>query len=170
MRQMNPPDDPYDILGIEPGYRVDPSLLERRWLGLSAKLHPDRALDPAEAATRLAMVNRAREVLGNPESRADALLVRLGGPTREQHRVLPEGFLLGMMDIRERAEEARAGHDPAARSEVERWAIDQRRAYDERVGAMFEALGPSPEIDRLKAIRVELNGWRYIERMIEQLD
>lgn len=164
------PDDPFDILGLDPGYRIDPGGVERRWLGMSATLHPDRARDPVEAAGRLAMVNRAREVLLDPERRADALLVRLGGPTREQHRSLPEGFLVEIMEIRERAEEARMSRDPGARSEVERWAIDQRRMYDERVAAMFDGLGPSPGIDGLRAIRVELNGWRYIERMIEQLD
>ena len=38
------------------------------------------------------------------------------------------------------------------------------------VNRLFDALGERPDAPALAAIRRELNAWRYIERLIEQLD
>ena len=46
------PGDPFDLLGLEPGFRVDAIALRRAWLERSARLHPDRPGAPADAAVR----------------------------------------------------------------------------------------------------------------------
>lgn len=167
--QPTPPDDPFDLLGVEARFAIDPADVERRWLAHSAALHPDRASDPFEAAERLARINRARTQILDPEARANALLVRLLGPSKEEDRSLPDGFLMDIMEIRERAEAAAENHDPAARAEVEAWAKSERAAYASRVGRMLDELAATPS-DKLRTeIRTELNAWRYIERMLEQI-
>ena len=121
----------------------------------------------------MAELNRAKGVLSSPERRADALLVRLGGPSREEHKQLPAAFLAEMMEVREQIEEAMGSPQDARAREREKWqtwADGERARAIEEVGAMFGALGSPPAAEALRAIRTRLNAWRYIERLIEQLD
>lgn len=167
------PPDPFDILNLPPRFDLDQAEVERAYLARSAALHPDLAANDPEAARAMADLNHARRVLSDPEQRADALLRRLGGPTREQERGLPHGFLAQIMEIRQEIESALAEDDPrrcaAERARWQNWARQQRAQAIADVGAMFAALETPPTQDALRAIRVHLNAWRYIERLIEQL-
>lgn len=162
--------DPFDVLGIPPTFDIDLSAVQRAWLKLSAALHPDRAPDAEQAAAELARVNLARQTILDPESRANALLARLGGSTKETDRSLPDGFLPEMLEVRESAEDARQSGDAAGWASFKAWADERRALHIKTVSELFAALGATPSPEALKAIRVELNAWRYVERMIEQLD
>ncbi len=160
--------DPFDLLGLPAAFQVDPAALARAYLARSAAAHPDLSDDPAAAGDSAAL-NQARQALEDPEMRADVLLTRLGGPSREADRTLPEGFLAEMMAVREELEAAGAAGDSAAAARLEEWAGGQRAEHIARVGAMFQGLTGEPAQASLKAIRRELNAWRYIERMLEQI-
>lgn len=166
--------DAFDILGVAAQFNLDLPAVQRAYLARSADVHPDRAGvegGGAEASEQLAAeLNDAKRVLEDPERRANALLARLGGPSKEADRSLPDGFLMEMMELREAAEAAGASGDAA---EVDRWIANaerRRKGHIESVGSAFATLGTVPAGDQLRAIRRELNAWRYIERMIEQLD
>lgn len=119
-------------------------------------MHPDWAGGDGLSAAEL---NDAKEVLLNPESRANALLELLGGPGKSEDRSLPDGFLLEMMEVRE-AVESGEGKDSG---EWRAWAMERRREHERCVADAFES-------HDLRGARRHLNAWRYIERMIEQLD
>jgi molecular chaperone HscB len=159
--------DPFDLLGLSPSFDLTRSEIRAAHLARTKALHPDLASADPDAAADTAALNEARRVLEEPESRADALLRRLGGPTREQERALPPGFLAEMMEVRESIESARGPEDVAR---WEKWAEDRRQELIRKVSGMFAARSTSPAPDQLRAIRVELNVWRYIERLVEQLD
>jgi len=170
---MSGPDftgDPFGVLGIEPGFDVRPEVVERSWLRLAGELHPDRAADSDEAVAKLARINEARAVLLDAEQRANALLARLGGASKEGDRSLPDGFLAEMMEVRESAEEARTSGDQVAWDAFRTWADARRQAHVASVGSLFAQYGEASDERILKSIRMELNAWRYIERMLEQLD
>lgn len=160
--------DPFDLLNLPPTFALDAGALHRAWLAASARLHPDRAgtgtsdMEDAQRLAVLAALNQSKTTLADPFQRAEALLARLGGPAKEADKSLPDGFLMEMLDVREQLEEAAATGDPAEIGKWESWAADRRREAIARVGDLFEARD-------LAAIRRELNAWRYIERMIEQL-
>jgi molecular chaperone HscB len=174
------PADPFDTLGLEPRFDIDPAKLRAAYLRRSAALHPDAAPESGggaggegagmEAEALAADVNLARQALENPESRADALLRRLGGPTREQERSLPPGFLAEILGIREEIEAAAASRDPAQIERWEQWAEDRRAQLIRAIAGKFAALVASSDPPSLRAIRIELNVWRYVERLVEQLD
>ncbi len=161
--------DPFDILGLAPAFDLDPAAIERAYLALAARAHPDTARDDPEAARRSARINEARRVLVDPERRANALLARLGGPAKEQEKGLPPGFLPRIMQTREEIEEAVASGDAGARARWEAWAAERRAEQVRSVSHLFRGLSSPPTPDALRAIRVELNAWRYTERLIEQL-
>ncbi len=136
-----------------------------------ADFDPFALLTPgADAAREMARLNAAHETLADPERRAGALLALLGGPAKEQSKALPDGFLQQTLEIREQIEETIASGDPEARAEIERWAEARRDEHIRRVASLFADLADPPARASLDALRCELNAWRYVERLIEQLD
>lgn len=168
-------DDPFALLGLPRQFEIAAAQLQAAYLKRAAAHHPDRIADPieqAEAARHAARLNDARATLADDERRANALLQLLGGPTKEQDKSLPDGFLMDMMDIRQQMEEALASNDPEHRRRLEKWALQQRQDYINTVSSLFKKAGDNtpPSDELFREIRMQLNAWRYIERMIEQLD
>ncbi len=164
--------DPYDTLGLEPRFGITEEQIERAYLERIASAHPDRA-DDAPDLGRSADLNEARRTLLNPERRAAALLARLGGPGAAEDKSLPDGFLMEIMETRSEIEqELTDDPSPQTRAKWQAWAEQQRRQYADRVSALFDraAPGADPDPAALREIRTLLNAWRYIERLIEQLD
>ncbi len=159
--------DPFSVLGVPASMELSDEQIESAALMLSAQLHPDTSGPDSESERRLAEINEARGILSNPETRAIALLELLGGPSASADRTLPAGFLAEMMQVREQIEEASEAGDAAAMGEWKRWASRRRGEHAERVRGLFAA-GRDP--GTLRAIRHELNAWRYIERLIEQVN
>lgn len=160
--------DPFDLLGITPDFPVDEVRLRQAWLKVTATNHPDRADDPEAAQRTLSAANQAFRTLSDPEKAANALLTRLGGASPDQARALPDGFLMEMLEIRDELEEAKGSKDPGKIAKLEAWADEQRGMWIQRVTEHFAAHREAD--DRRDAIRESLNAWRYIERLIEQLD
>jgi molecular chaperone HscB len=169
--------DPFSVFGPPHRYEVDLGEVDRLYLECSAGLHPDMLGEAGfsdlggdgVAAGEFAELNQARQVLANPEQRAVALWKLWGGV---EDKGLPPGFLMEMMEIRERIEGFQASTDAASVAEWEVWAQDRRAEYQRRVGDLFGKLTDgSPSNDTvLKTIKLELNAWRYVERLIEQLN
>jgi molecular chaperone HscB len=162
--------DPFDTLGLEPRFDLDPRDIDRAYLIRSAALHPDRAGPGPETLNLAAELNAAKRTLSDPESRADALLRRLGGPTREQERSLPPGFLMEIMEIRQQIEAASGPGAADQTAKWEAWADDRRAELIRSITAQFASLTQRPDPGALRSIRVELNVWRYIERLNEQFE
>lgn len=163
--------DAFDLLGLAPDYDLAPEAIHLAWLDRSGVLHPDRATGGADHTRKLALLsrlNQARSDLADPARRAEVLLARLGGPPKEQDKSLPEGFLMEMLEVREQLEAAVGASDHSAIVAWEAWANGQREDYQARVREKFAAASAGGR-DLLSEIRAELNAWRYIDRMIEQL-
>ncbi|MBX3404469.1 MAG: hypothetical protein KF699_13745 [Phycisphaeraceae bacterium] len=170
--------DPFAILGLPRRFDLDPMQVQRAYLARAAMAHPDLLpgggggdVGPGSGSSAMdpSALNRAKSVLDDPEQRADALLLLLGGPPREADRSLPDGFLVEIMDIRERLDAAVASRDTAVAAELEAWAAQRRAGHIRAAAELFGALPRPPSADALRAIRRELNAWRYIERMLEQV-
>lgn len=157
--------DPFDVLGLAPSFDLEPGLIRTRYLGEMARIHPDLTRGDDEAARRAARLNQARGVLEDPEARGGALLRRLGGAEKDADKALPAGFLMDMMQTREAIEES----GPADRPRWLAWAAKERDGYIARLSFQFKSAISDPSPERLGAIRRELNAWRYIERLIEQV-
>lgn len=161
--------DPFDTLGLPPSFDLQAAEIGRAYLARVARMHPDIAAAD-DVATRSADLNQARAVLLDPELRAVALLARLGGPTAEQDRSLAQTFLAEMMEVREECEAAISSGDPEAVARWRGWAAARRAEFIAEVSKQFRAIGAAPGDPGLRELRRTLNAWRYIERMIQQLD
>src|SRR5690242_15718215 len=109
--------DPFDTLGVEPRFDLDPDKLAERHRDLSRTLHPDRYAGAPAAERRMALgkaieVNDAYRVLKDPVRRAEALLRRAGVPVGETVEPKPsQALLMDMMERREELADARRAKD-----------------------------------------------------------
>lgn len=164
---------PFQALGLQPTFVLDTDAVERAYRFMLAQAHPDAGgLSDGEMENEIdaAALNHARLVLINAESRANALLDVLGGPSASESKDLPEGFLMEMMTRREAIEEQIESAGEQSRSSWETWAINERKSYKQAAATLFLALHEPATDTALLDIRTHLNAWRYIERLIEQLD
>lgn len=159
--------DPFAVFDLTPRFDFDEDELHQRFLSASAANHPDRFTDPldqADAAERSAAINHAYRALSDPEARANALLALLGGPAAEDDKSLPPALLMEMMEVREELEAAAEADDRPALARLRAAAERQRQNHLDTLTRLFA----QEPIDG-KAIRLELNALRYIERMREQM-
>lgn len=152
---MSRPVDPFELLGLPRTYELDSERVRRAYLRAVAGMHPDAGGKDEEAST----INEARETLADPMRRARALLVA----GADVAGALPAGFLATMLGIRERIEEELAAEGDAARARWREWAREREAEHEARVAAMFRA-GDE------KAVPGELGQWRYVRRLVHQLD
>lgn len=167
MKNVTDVADPFTLLGLPRRFEVDVTALRHAWLAGSARLHPDRPGAPHDAAQQLAELNEAKATLEDPERRANRLLALLGGATKEQDKSLPASFLAEMLETREQMEAEIEAEGDAARRRWEQWGAERRAGHIARVTKLFAR---PADAAILKSIRCELNAWRYIERLLEQID
>ncbi|HVU62557.1 MAG TPA: hypothetical protein VHC70_01175 [Phycisphaerales bacterium] len=164
--------DPFAALGLPRRYPVDGDAVERAYLQRVAELHPDLLAadaiaglgeDGFDAERRSSELNEAKRILVDPEQRAIALWRLLGGT---EDKSLPPGFLEEIMGVREDMEATGAG----GRSRWEAWIRERRGEFQRKVAELFGRIEAGESLATLlMEIRRELNAWRYIERMAEQI-
>lgn len=162
--------NPFAKLGLPIRFDLDQGSIERAYLQQLASSHPDAGGTVGNPESDSASLNQARATLLDHEERAIALLDALGGPSASSCKDLPDGFLMEMMSRREEIEEDLQSRDDQTHARWEKWAREERASNREQVSALFGALAVPPSSTSLIEIRVLLNAWRYIERLIEQLD
>jgi len=165
-----PNENPFALLSVVPAFDIDESAIERAFLKRIGMIHPDRLQrdESGESENEVAALNRAKASLLNPEHRANLYLALLGGHSAQSDKSLPPGFLMEIMDVRQQIEaDLEAG--PAARDKWIAWSTQERTAYVQTLVGLFQQAAAGSR-DTLGSIRQSLNAWRYIERLIEQLD
>lgn len=118
---------PFEVLGLQPAFDLDPAVLEQKLIEASLKWHPDRfALAPEAdrlaAEDQMAAINEAHDLLADPLLRAEFLLTAanqdLGAdgqnPNLHADRNSDPMFLMEMMELREEVDSTAAkGGEPA---------------------------------------------------------
>ncbi len=164
--------DPFKTLEVPTTFDLEDAELHMKFIQASSLHHPDRHTDPvkqAEAAEKSAAINQAYAILSDPERRADALLQQLGGPAKEDDKSLPPALLMEMMEVRETLEEAIADNNKMELEKLRGWAHDQKHTHLTKIAQLFDKAGDVLSEADAKAIRLELNALRYIQRMLEQM-
>jgi molecular chaperone HscB len=170
--------DPFDTLGLEPTFALDPELIDRRVRELGRALHPDRHATATAGERRQALgrsidVNEAGRVSRDPIRRAEVLRQRLLGAAQEAldeavASKAPPELLLEMMELRESLAAAKAARDLG---KVMRLAAPVRdreervlRAIDER----FQGALDGTRLD-LGALDRDIGELRYLRRFLDEV-
>jgi molecular chaperone HscB len=169
--------DPFTILGVEPGFELDLSELERRHRELSRALHPDRHVgrpssERRQALNRAIEVNDAWRALKSPVKRAEALLRKLELDVAEGREPKPDpSLLMSMMEHREELADARRSGDAvrvrrlaeAAMRERDQVLASLSAAFSEVLSAPADAAGTRERLLR------RVGELRYYERLLDEV-
>ena len=88
----DPAANPFAVLGISPGFDLDPMAIDRAYRARAARAHPDlEAPSPSSDSgdASIEALNRARAALVDPERRATRFSLRWAGPRRRWRRACP---------------------------------------------------------------------------------
>ncbi|MDI1448096.1 Fe-S protein assembly co-chaperone HscB [Polyangium sp. 6x1] len=164
--------DPFQTLGVEARFDLDPDELARRHRDLSRALHPDRYAGAPAAERRLSLsraieVNDAFRVLKDPIRRAEALLRRAGVPVGETAEPKPSpDLLMEMMERREELGDARRRKDlVAVRALTEAIRVREREVLAS-MGRQFAV--SDPDSTKLAVVLPELGELRYLRRFLDE--
>ncbi|MCG9693255.1 co-chaperone HscB [Vibrio sp. Isolate22] len=141
----------FELFGLPLQFQLDGSLLSSQFRDLQRQFHPDNFATASErdrllAVQKAAQINDAYQVLKNPISRAEYLLVQHGEDIRgEQQTMQDPMFLMEQMELREELE------DIADSSEPE----DALFAFEGKVSKMYK--------QQLSAIQQELDSEAWLE-------
>lgn len=169
--------DYFERLGLPRRFSVDPDAVEREYLARSRELHPDFHQTGAAAEQRASLeltaaLNEAYVTLRDPFRRADYLLRLLGGPTAQQEKNLDQAFLMEMMDLRERIEEARASRQGLDAIEAD--LTDRLAGIANQLAARFVLIEGQPDsaparADELVRVRRLLNAAKTMQSLLRDL-
>jgi molecular chaperone HscB len=166
--------DPFDLLGLEPRFAIDVSLLEQRHRDLSKALHPDRYAGAPAAERRLSLsraidVNEAMRILRDPVRRAEALLVRAGVAVGEVAEPKPPASLLmEMMEVREELAEARRAQDSARIAKLADGMKRRQSEVERELGRLFDGI---PRDDQsIAGALPALGELRYVRRFLDEVN
>jgi len=157
--------NPFVLLGLDPRYDLDPTVIERAFFEKTKELHPDRHA-AAPASERVAVLARSRalndayQVVKKPVARAEFLLEQAGVTIGDNEQLDPE-FLMEILELREELAEARVA------GKLDVVAAKERAMKDRRTQAVG-ALGPLFERRDLAGIKRTLIVLRYLDRYLEE--
>ncbi|MCY9863280.1 co-chaperone HscB [Vibrio coralliirubri] len=141
----------FELFGLPLQFQLDGSLLSSQFRDLQRQFHPDKFATASErdrllAVQKAAQINDAYQVLKNPISRAEYLLMQHGEDIRGEQQTLQDPmFLMEQMELREELE------DIADRSDPE----DALFAFEGKVSKMYK--------QQLSAIQQELDSEAWLE-------
>ncbi|WP_261885293.1 co-chaperone HscB [Vibrio pomeroyi] len=141
----------FELFGLPLQFQLDGSLLSSQFRDLQRQFHPDKFATASErdrllAVQKAAQINDAYQVLKNPISRAEYLLVQYGEDIRgEQQTMQDPMFLMEQMELREELEDIADSSDPE----------DALFAFEGKVSKMYK--------QQLSAIQQELDSEAWLE-------
>ena len=96
----------FELFGLPVSFEVDQTELNRQYIGLQKRYHPDfhagaSSDDLEEVMRRSSLLNEALQVLRNPDARMRYLLQLRGQLDEEEKYTLPADFLMNMMELNE---------------------------------------------------------------------
>lgn len=160
-------------LGLEPDLDIESASLEKNYIDLSKRLHPDfhTSKGPREMTRAIALtasLNQAYGILKDPVQRSEHLLKELGGPGPDQDKRTPSNFLMDMLELREAYEEHREAKNLDAIQAMLGDLEPQRAKAMDTIKAAFETHKEGADLD-VTSIREQLNTLKYYDNLIQEL-
>lgn len=167
--------DPFETLGLARRYDLDEAELERRYRDLQRAFHPDRHGQAPASERRMKLqkaveVNEAYRTLRDPQRRAEALLVVLGGgPDANPDRAADPELLMEMMELREQLSDAKAVRDAQAIARLSQRVQGEQASTRSELVRAFASLAESPTREALSPARALVSRLKYYQRFLDEV-
>jgi len=155
-------DDYFEQFNLPKEFNIEISLLESKYIRACISSHPDHLHESKEpfisaAEMSLAKLNDAYQILKNPISRAEHLLVLLGGFADHESIQIPECFLEEIIDLREKLADTNNLSQRKFLKSIINNKIEQSKS---RLALLFT---PPLNSEKKKSLRELLNQIAYLQ-------
>lgn len=162
--------DHFSLFELPVAFRLDASLLDRRYIEMQSRVHPDRFASAGEADRRLSLqwatrVNEGYQTLKKPLSRARYLLHLAAHDVGSENNVaMPADFLVEQMEWREAVAEARAAGEHHELEHLHhRLKRDIGERYDELAVLLDDEHDLEQAADRVRRLM-------FIDKLLVEID
>ena len=169
--------DYFELYGLPVTFNPDQKVVKQKFYELSKKFHPDFHINESEEKQEEVLLlstmnNKAYQVLTDPQKRLHYILDIKGLIAEGENYVLPQAFLMDMMDVNEALMDLEFEPDAAKLLEV-RMQVDEieKGLFDELSGLTtgFEALPDAEQQAALLKIKDLYYRNKYLLRIGETL-
>lgn len=167
--------DHFALFGLPRAQDLDEADLHRRYIELTAQVHPDYFSGPSSQTQRLALtlsarVNEAYRVLRDPLLRAEYILETSGGPAASEDRTVAPDLLGRVMMLREQIEEAREIGDEAGLKTIATQVRGELEQMTRRVFELARRVAEEPQEEDRRELRRVLNAVKYLRSLLDQVE
>ena len=169
--------DYFELYSLPVTFNPDQKVVKQKFYELSKKFHPDFHINESEEKQEEVLLlstmnNKAYQVLTDPQKRLHYILDIKGLIQEGENYVLPQAFLMDMMDVNEALMDLEFEPDAAKLLEV-RMQVDEieKGLFDELSGLTtgFEALADAEQHEALLKIKDLYYRNKYLLRIGETL-
>ena len=116
--------DYFELFGLERSFKIDLAALRRAYYDLNRNWHPDnftldQSVNQEEALSRTTTINEAFKTLSKDDSRIKYLLSIYGVIFEEGKDIVPQSFLMEMMEVNELLMEYKMEGEAEMKNEID---------------------------------------------------
>ena len=170
--------DYFEFYGLPVSFNPDPAKVKQQFYAFSKQYHPDFFINEseekqAEVLEMSTVNNKAYQVLSDPLKRLHYILELKGKLTEGENYVLPQSFLMDMMDVNEALMDLQFDPDPV-RLEQLKTEIDniEKKLLDELTAltTAFDAASLETQEESLLTIKDLYYRNKYLYRLRESVE
>lgn len=168
----------FELYDLPVTFNPDPNVIKQKFYALSKEFHPDFYINESpekqeEVLELSTLNNKAYQVLSDPQKRLHYILDLKGLIKEGENYVLPQTFLMQMMEVNEALMELEFEPDPSKLLQV-KLLVDEieKELFDElyALTAFFENLIPEAQDSALISIKDIYYRNKYLLRIRQSLD
>lgn len=142
--------DYFSFYGLPVSFNPDVNDVKQQFYALSKKYHPDFFINEsdekqAEVLELSTVNNKAYQVLSDPQKRLQYILELKGRLSEGEHYVLPQDFLMDMMEVNEALMDLQFDPDPSRLAGLEAEVAAIQSSINDRLQSLTAQFDEQPE-------------------------
>jgi molecular chaperone HscB len=170
--------NPFEFFGLQPAFQLDEALLRKLYLKNQKTWHPDFHTTNEEskeaALVQSSLNNEYYKQIQNSHSRVRTIL-QMNGRTEDAKNVLPQSFLMDMMELNDTIMEARMGDEGAEQTAREQLKellenVDEKLKKSGEIADAYFSDNQMFSDDCLSEIQALYQQYKYLSRLEKNLN
>lgn len=168
--------DYFELFGLEKSFKLDLTALRRAYYGLNRNWHPDnftldQSVNQEEALSRTTTINEAFKILSKDDSRTKYLLGIYGVIFEEGKDIVPQSFLMEMMDVNELLMEYKMEAKEEMKEKIENQIANFEQGLKEEFENVVDRFDyQNPKEEHLNVLKTYFLKNKYLIRLKNNLD